>query len=349
MLQPRVHAVRRCVLVALASIFLCSCLERKEKIRVDPDGRTAFTIEYKTDDQNELTRGDAMPRLQGGWIADVQTERDDDGKEHYALKAEASFKPGGRLPANYALPADADSDLYTQFPTTVKVEKTPQGTYYHFTRTYQARPWATIELLRKQYFEQPIQEFKDVNPDQWTAEQRALVIQSMANFETARMLLYAREAFRIVTPEATPDRWLGVRKDMNDCAAQIDAAKLDQMMRHAKIDLGDDEEQTRIINEETRKFQLMLEERLQTAVKNLAGYDGAQAAAFMGEFARQRKKYEVTEGLEDDSFEITLEMPGEIVASNADSVSGGAATWSFRGDIVRDHELELMATSFVPR
>jgi hypothetical protein len=42
---------------------------------------------------------------------------------------------------------------------------------------------------------------------------------------------------------------------------------------------------------------------------------------------------------------INLVLPGEIVASDADSAGPGGATWKFSGRRMREADLELMATS----
>ena len=43
--------------------------------------------------------------------------------------------------------------MATSFPTTVRIDRRPEGTYYHFRRVYRARPAARIEFLRRMIVE----------------------------------------------------------------------------------------------------------------------------------------------------------------------------------------------------
>ena len=57
----------------------------------------------------------------------------------------------------------------------------------------------------------------------------------------------------------------------------------------------------------------------------------------------------VTEDLMDDGFEITVVMPGRLVAANSTGREGQReVTWEFNGSEFFDTDVVLMATSMVP-
>jgi len=331
--------------LAIVASALSGCIERKEHLTIRPDASILYQVLHKTDSLEELYDGDAVPKIAGGWMAEQREEKDADGKTTYTLVAETAFSPGANLPANYALAREADGDLYLQFPTTLKVEQRPDGAYYHFDRIYPARSWAQIEFLQKQLVQAPLEGLPSDMHD-WTPQQRLDVIHALATFETEKMLVFARSAFLTVTPDAAQDRWLAVRSEMHDCLAQLDYNSLSHLLE-PKDDLLDQQNQGKAIDAETKRFEQALLDRLNNAMKALAGYDGAQLSAFKHQYQRQKRLYEITQDLGDDKFEITVDMPGEITASNADSASATTATWTFSGEMLRDRELELMVTSRV--
>ena len=110
------------LVLALAGLVLAGCIERKETITVDADGRVAFVVEHVTDSHDELYLGDPVPSLDNGWLVEESVEVDDEGEETFTLRAEAAFPPGLELPSNYAARTDPDPDIALQFPTTLAIE-----------------------------------------------------------------------------------------------------------------------------------------------------------------------------------------------------------------------------------
>src|SRR5262245_15182457 len=122
--------------VAMAAVIvsLGGCFERKEQIKISPQGSVSFDLTYRTDSMDDMLNGDVMPTPQAGWATEQRTEKDNDGKETFVLIALAAFPPRMALPANFATRSDVDADLYLQFPTEVKLEKRRDGMYFHFHR-----------------------------------------------------------------------------------------------------------------------------------------------------------------------------------------------------------------------
>jgi hypothetical protein len=57
----------------------------------------------------------------------------------------------------------------------------------------------------------------------------------------------------------------------------------------------------------------------------------------------------VTEDLDDETWEIRVEMPGEIVAHNAPNIDKAGVTWAFPAKALYDRDHVLMVTSRVAR
>jgi hypothetical protein len=325
---------------AAGGLALAGCLERRETITVDPVGTVTIEARFTTDAEAELDLGDAVPAPAGGWIVEESVEIDDDGEREFQLVAEALFPPGVELPANYAAPGDADEDLYLQFPTTVTIEDRPDAVYYHFHRVYPARAWAQIEALRELLVEEKLERLKDLPLEQYTRRDYALVLESYADFEAAKMLTFARAAFLAVTPEAPQDRWLDIHAAVHALKGELDVDRIARLM-----EIEDEQQREDALDAESRHWQERSMERLRDAVREYGGYGGRQLSDFQRLYERQRRLYDITADLGDDAFEITVILPGRIVGSNADSTEGDRATWKFSGQRFRDRDLELMASS----
>ncbi len=330
---------RRSSAVVFATFCLVGCLERTETITVEPDGTVLIEAMFRTDHEGELYEGDAIPSDAGGWLVDLE-EVEEDGKRRFHLTAEGEFGPQFELPENYAVPGDADTHLYLQFPTTVEIENRADGVYYHFHRTYPARGWAHIEALREVLLEEPNKKLKDKDKDDFTAEDWKLVARSYTAFEVAKLLTFARGAYLETTPDAPQDAWLDVLDAFKKLQGELDLNAIAEVMQ---IDDRDEREEAialAVKDWEEKSFQT-----LEISLRDLCGYAGSRMKDFMRRYESRLKEYDITSGLGDDTFTITVVMPGEIVGSNADDASTDRATWKFSGRRFRDRRVELMVTS----
>jgi hypothetical protein len=98
---------------------------------------------------------------------------------------------------------------------------------------------------------------------------------------------------------------------------------------------------------EAEAFEARLMETMRLTLLDQCRFSRRDCDLFMERFDWHQKRYEISEDLGDDVFEIHVEMPGVIVATNADSHDEGEASWEFDGKMLRDRVTELMATSRV--
>jgi hypothetical protein len=325
---------------ALAVLGLAGCLERTETITVDPDGTVLVEARFTTDSADELWDGDAVPTMAGGWIVIDSSDVDEDGDETFSLSAEAEFPPDVELPSNYAVPGDADEDLYLQFPTTVTIEDRADGVYYHFHRRYAARGWARIQSLRERLMEEKLKGLKGKPLEEISHEDRVLALRCYADFEAAKMLAFAREAFLEVTPDAPQDQWLAVYADVQAYKGELEVDRIAKL-----ADLEDEQQRDAAFEKEAKDWEQRTLKRLEASVREHCGCGGRRMDDFLRRYERKRTYFSITEDLGDDAFEVTVVLPGTIVGSNADSTGGNSATWKFGGPRFRDQDLELMATS----
>ncbi len=327
------------------SVLLCvtfclvGCLERTETITVEPDGTVLIEAVFQTNNEGELYEGDAIPSDAGGWLVDLK-EVEENGKRRFYLRAEGEFGPQFELPENYAVPGDPDTQLYLQFPTTVEIEDRPDGVYYHFRRTYTARPWAHIEALREVLLDEPTKKLKDKDDDDFTPADWKLIARSYTDFEAAKLLTFARSAYLQTTPDAPQDAWLDVLSAFRRLQGDLDLDAIAEVMQ-----IDDEAEREEAIALEVKDWEEKSLGTLGASLREFCGYSGSRMKNFMRRYESRLKDYDVTRGLGDDAFTITVVMPGTIVGSNADDASSDRATWKFSGRRFRDRRVELMVTS----
>ncbi len=340
--MPRIYLTP---LLALA-LSIAGCVERKQHITVEEDGTVRMEVRHETESYNELHKGDAIPSLAAGWLVEEQVETDAEGEKKYRLIAEAVFAPEVAIPANFAPPNDPSADLYLQFPTSVTIEDRRDGRYYHFARTYPGRQWAHIKVLEKRLLDDRIKDadLKGKKPEDMTHEERLLVIRAFAEFEVAKMLTFARAAFGEITPDAAQDGWLIVHRSLLTVPAELDYDAIAALLASDE----EKDERDEALEAEAEKFEAEAMDRLRQGLRQACGYGATRLSRFMERYEWHQHTYEITQDLGDDSFEITVEMPGEIVGSNAATTDGNQVTWKFDGTMIRDRDLELLVSSRVP-
>jgi hypothetical protein len=334
----------------IAALILGGCVERKESLLVLADGAVNLKCSFKSNSQEELREGDAAPSLEAGWWVEERQEAQPQAPNPgaaakapdvaYILEAELNLPPGADLPENFAALGEADADVYLQFPTTLRIEVRGDGTYYHFHRIYPRREWAQFEATRKPIQEQ-LAKLGNKKPQEMTESDFAAAAQALAELEVVKHLYWARAAFIEATPDAPQDIWLTMRAALSTVASELDYQPLLRLLGTPEQNERNEE----AIQRELHALQDRISQRMESKLKSVPNYAGRQLAAFMRAYDWHRRFFEITEDLGDDSFLITVTMPGQIVGSNAPTINDNTATWQFTGEAVRDRDLELMVSS----
>jgi hypothetical protein len=321
-----------------ALLFATGCLRRKETIQVSADGAVTMELEYRGKGQSWNTL-DALPSKRTGWdLVESMEKRGND--EERVVRSSRRFAPGESLPENFAEQSDPDRDLYLTFPTTLTREKRGDAVYYHFRRVYAPRPWTYVQAWHDQAFEGDVKKLAEKKPEDMTPEDRARLMKAFADFEAMKQVEFARTAWRKVLPGVPQDHWLLARRALLDAYMEIDFDALADLFDHS-------EHQDERLNAEAERIVRRAFERwIESASRS--GFNARLVGELRREYDRARKSYEITEQVGGHAFEITVQMPGRVVAHNADKTGeDGSVIWEFSGESFRDRPLEIMVTSVV--
>lgn len=338
----------RRVLCAGAGLLLAAlqfgCLERKETIRVARDGAVSMHIEL-SGDPGDFEAGDPLPEKNSPWRADEATETDADGKERRVRHADRHFAAGQELPDAYVEERDERYGTALHFPTSVTIERRPDGVYYHLKRTYQARQNARYNIIRElepQLFE-AVKAFGGKDPSELSIEDRTKIVEALRKAESAKQV-----EFVIAGAAAMEKRWpqhygLLARSALLAQYEKIDAREIAEL-------LGRPESQERDARINRFGEQLLSEgrEAVQDTLRKL-DVPSREIEQFFDDVDKEQQRRAVTEDIEDERWEVRVELPGDLIASNATRIEDGVLIWEFPGKAMFDRDHVLMATSFIGR
>jgi hypothetical protein len=324
--------------------LLAGCLERREHMRIEPDGTVRIELAFDADSLEELHAGDAVPSLDQGWLVSESSYSDAQGRERFRMNAQAAFGPAAELPQRFGGLADPMAEVVLRFPTTLTVEERGDGVYYHFRRQYPARAWARVDLPR-QAVRQGIEEAIGGRPlEKLPPEERRRLVRRFAELEILEFQILARVAFAETSPAAPQDVWLALHAAVGGRADALDQEALADLLAR---DPRDDPRRDVRIEEAVAAFRSTLLETALDSLRSSGWYPISSINRFAQRLQRERWDLEVTEDLGDDTFKVSVEMPGELVGHNGASASGSTVTFEFAGPMLRDRSLELLVTSRV--
>lgn len=331
--------------VACAALFATGCLERKETIRVSHDGSSVLRVELKGD-PTDFAEGDALPSAAARWaVIEQKTEVDKEGKRTEHRTAELAVPAGSALPDAYAAADDPARAVILRFPTTLTVEDRPDGRYYHLQRVYQHREEArynTVRELHAGLFED-VKRLSDRDPADLTDEDRTRLVTAFKLAECGKQIEYVTAGTEPLR-ETWPQHYgLLARQAMVDHFEAIDVPAVVALLKRPA---GPDRDAE--INALGNRVISGGREAVRQTLVRLHVPD-AELQRFLEAFDREQTRRTISEDLSDESWIVTVELPGEIVASNATRIAEGKAEWSFNGKVLHDRDHVLMVTSRLPR
>ncbi|MHC4942195.1 MAG: hypothetical protein ACYTG7_04175 [Planctomycetota bacterium] len=329
-------------LVAALLILLPACVEREELIQIHDDGAVTFALGFKADRSSELYPG-RVPADEAAWRVMRSIELTPEGKEKHLAAFARSFAPAAPLPGTHASEGQPDKDLYLRFPTELLVEERPDGTYYHFKRTYLARPFAEVDSLESLVGGKRLKRLSEGDLKELSQRERVELIQGMARVEVRKKLVFARRAFLEVTPDAPQDNWLAFYEEAFQAMEGLDFDHIATLIR------SESPEQEEELKAQAERFEKNMHDRLILVLRESCGYGEDQVLTFEERYRWHERFHEITENTGGEKFIIVVAMPGEIVGSNADKIKDGQAGWNFTGEAIRDRDHELLVTSRIRR
>ncbi len=329
---------------SFAALGVAGCLERKETITITKDGRVTIAIAYEGEKAYFETL-DALPAEASGWKVEREVKKEGD-KEVVTLTAERRFGPNEELPDSFAPANDPDSKLYLQFPTTVQRERRADGVYLHFRRIYPPRSWAYVQFWLDQLDDDNLKNIGEKKPEEVTPEERVELMKAFASAEGLKQAELAERALKESEKPLRQDHWLAARRALlNVYEEEVDwdsVGRRFEGMPQERRDAALEQESQRIFGEAQQAFIRSLQRD--------AGFDAERMKRFEAALAREKKYFEITNQLGAQAFNITVQMPGTIVAHNAEKSDqeDGSVQWEFDGTAFRDRPFELLVTSRLP-
>src|SRR5262249_27319264 len=136
---------------------------------------------------------------------------DKDGKPRLTRTATLSVAAGQAIPDSYATPDDPRYAVGLRFPTSLAVERRPDGTYYHFRRTYLHRDDARYTWVRRTLDELPeYKALKAKDPAKLSNDERAKLIDAFKTIEIDKQLPFV-DGGSAATPGQPQDVALAIR------------------------------------------------------------------------------------------------------------------------------------------
>jgi hypothetical protein len=330
------------VALVLAAGVLPGCLERKEKVTVQRNGAVEIAITY-TGDPADFLGGDPLPEPASGWESRDEKVVKQDGKEEQTRTAVRRFAPQQPLPETYAEPGTPEVETALQLPTEVKIERRPDGTYYHFARRYVDRQNARF-AYHKEAAAQRYGKLEDIigsrDFNQLSPEEQHKVFASLRYVELQRRLDDVYDAAADLP--WSQDLPLTLEADLRQYFEQVDPPLVEALSEPAS------EQRDRRIQQLADDFVRGAREHLEAKLGDLKIAAGERERFFTAlDTAEQRRAF--TEDLADERWVIELSLPGELVAHNADRLENGRLIWEFSSEAFFDRDHRLLATSRVSR
>jgi hypothetical protein len=311
-----------------------------ETIRIDPDGTTHLKLVFRGD-PGDIVEGDAMLNEPGPWSVMDTVELQDDGSEKLVRTANLTIPPGKKLPGQYC-PDDSDlSGVVLIMPTSLLVEKRPDGTYYHFKRVYQRRDWARVDYFRRE-LQKDLEEVQGVEKANMTPEQREHLASSLVKFEKAKTIALAQAAADTLQPPLQQGQWLMLRQGIAEVYDRISIERVVELL------LMEDEQAGAEIKRQVDEVSVQIH-HVMSQMLSKSDVTGSLSQRFAEQFETERRRHAISEDLQDETWEVSLQLPGRLVGHNGNSVKESMVKWEFGGNALCDRDQVLMATSVVER
>ncbi|MGD2109317.1 MAG: hypothetical protein PVI86_07980 [Phycisphaerae bacterium] len=339
-------------LTAIPAAFAClSCVEREEKIRIARDGAVIIELEYEGS-EGELATGDAMPAAESGWEVERSVEKKNDDVI-VRLESARRFAPGETLPRTFAAAGDPDTDLYCDFPTEVRIERRHDAIYYYFRRTYAPRRWTYIQRWHDEFIDDDVKKLAEKPVAELTPDEQGQMAEAFAGVEAFKQIEFSSIAIAESHPELPVEYGLMARRALIDYYTEAgDSGDLQRVMDLCGS-MPDEETRGACFDREADRILGEGYAAYIASLKTGAGFKKRDIAAFEHAYQRAQRYHRITEKLGGHSFQISVTMPGEVIADNTlngdvdfdEEAQTSTVKFEFDGEWFRDRPCELIAVS----
>jgi hypothetical protein len=368
--------------LALATAALLSgCVENDEDIVVRPDGSLDVSMAAKGSPE-DLTDGYPLP-LEGpwraldertlSWIAAVGPDtgsaqsrervrsgawtEHEEGSQDTRLAVGAHFASAADLPRFVAPLREPYRTACLERQTSVAIEHKGAHDIYTFEREFGARRWSdwqVFDAVEDELSEDTRQHFshnESLADDEW--REVARIVRERYRSSAAS---FARDALSSVYTQGDATLQTGALRDALAAVDREVIARVDEHRLRAMYDAARAEGSDGLPPE--LNPDLLVRDTLRRALADALAASGATVATRNSVLARLEwdfTAFDQTGDIGDESFKVTVCMPGLAVDGNFDSsepavVDGVACTkveWSFKGEALRDRATSLRVVSIV--
>ncbi|MCH9002369.1 MAG: hypothetical protein IIC02_07325, partial [Planctomycetes bacterium] len=175
------------------------------------------------------------------------------------------------------------------------------------------------------------------------------LFEAFAEVEVRKQLEYEREAAREAAPLIPSETQLHARRALLDAFESADVLAIAE---RCMVFSPNDESRSVCFQEETVKLMSDAHDAYVEVLTRDVGLNAKQLASWERAFDRSKRRYELTGMLAGHQFEISVSMPGRIVAHNGDQVAivgpPVRVDWEFDGRAFRDRPYELVMITKEP-
>ena len=361
----------RCGIWFVSLACLCGCIKRQEVVAILPDG-SAYLLTRIEGAPQDVAEGDALPDEKSGWKTRENVVTDDKGKKTLHRTAERRADRGAAIPGDYAGSDAAAREVCLRFPTSIKIERRPDGTYYHFRRTYMGRQYARIAYWQQVYLENDdIKAISKKAPEDLTDEDRIKLAEALIAADAHKTGAFVEWAVEEMANPIPQDAWLAARSAaIKTYADELTPEALAEIIKQE----GGAEQAVELAQD---VHERAVEQMRSVLTAHQVG--PALRDEFIDAYYTVRDRFEITEDIADENWQVTVALPGTIIAHNSRSEPSVLDIDTLRGDddfgelarvladtrfrpgyslvewkfdakpLLSDRDVVLAATSFVPR
>ncbi len=330
-----------CTVLILTAV---SCLERNEVITIDENGNTKISAQFKGE-REDFDPPIAMPSENVWNVFDNSlTNPPKNIDDEFIYGAEMEIPYGSPIPSTFATENSPIKDINLHFPTEVNVWKEGNRTFYEFKRTYQARDFLTFNLSETELWDQELEEkVWESGIFNVTEEERELYLEQYGiGYGYLNWQLFSKTLGELV-------RQGDISVVIKDTLDKIMYSYLEDAVRPVRLlgIMGQPDDSIEIAH---AAFEEEIHDFMLTKLIDVIGKDKTRIhKRGIRIFEKLQQEYAVTQSLDDNTFAITLNMPGYIIDTNGmiDFDDAGKVEWEFSGKHLHDVNKPLYALSVV--
>lgn len=360
--RDRLECVTPKMLVLLATLSTLGCLEHEEKIVISPEGHVKIVHEVKGK-RSDFEDGVCSQPVLSPWT----TQKEGLGTGEIELRTAAEFDDVAAVPMTFADPEDELAEAQVSWTTTIDVEEVGNVVRYHFKRVYRRLDWGSYEVMRRRAIRADIWEkllgarreaaqaapFGALRVSTGTSsrpsdaidgsiEERRQIVAALIEYERLKTHVFAQRALeRVPTIGSRADHALLEARRTID-AFFAERLPIERGLEIFRLPTGD-------VGDRLKEFETRVDGEILHAFRRTSLPQPAHSDALRRGLALARRAYAVAVDLENESFSVTIAMPGRIVAHDGQKSDASNVTWKFIGLDLRDHEMQLTAISEVSK